>query len=309
MEFPLWVWIFFHVVVVIMLAIDLGIFHRSAHEVKFKEAVSWSIVWIVAALAFNVLILVLWGAVPALHFFTAYLVEKSLSADNIFVFAVIFSYFAVPPAYQHRVLFWGIIGAVLMRALFIFAGIQLLEMFHWMIYVFGAFLVYTGVRLARRNEEQVQPEHNPVLRLAQRMLPITPTYHGQRFLVKENGSWKATPLLLTLLVVESTDVMFAVDSVPAVLAITPEPFIAYTSNIFAILGLRALYFVLAGLIQRFRYLHIGLAVILVYIGCKMLISDLFKIPALVSLGIVALVLLVSGWASLRAERREKLAHS
>jgi len=309
MEFPLWVWIFFHVVVVIMLAIDLGIFHRSAHEVKFKEAVSWSIVWIVAALAFNVLILVLWGAVPALHFFTAYLVEKSLSADNIFVFAVIFSYFAVPPAYQHRVLFWGIIGAVLMRALFIFAGIQLLEMFHWMIYVFGAFLVYTGVRLARRNEEQVQPEHNPVLRLAQRMLPITPTYHGQRFLVKENGTWKATPLLLTLLVVESTDVMFAVDSVPAVLAITPEPFIAYTSNIFAILGLRALYFVLAGLIQRFRYLHIGLAVILVYIGCKMLISDLFKIPALVSLGIVALVLLVSGWASLRAERREKLAHS
>jgi tellurite resistance protein TerC len=309
MEFPLWVWIFFHVVVVIMLAIDLGIFHRSAHEVKFKEAVSWSIVWIVAALAFNVLILVLWGAVPALHFFTAYLVEKSLSADNIFVFAVIFSYFAVPPAYQHRVLFWGIIGAVLMRALFIFAGIQLLEMFHWMIYVFGAFLVYTGVRLARRNEEQVQPEHNPVLRLAQRVLPITPTYHGQRFLVKENGTWKATPLLLTLLVVESTDVMFAVDSVPAVLAITPEPFIAYTSNIFAILGLRALYFVLAGLIQRFRYLHIGLAVILVYIGCKMLISDLFKIPALVSLGIVALVLLVSGWASLRAERREKLAHS
>lgn len=309
MEFPLWVWIFFHVVVVIMLAIDLGIFHRSAHEVKFKEAVSWSIVWIVAALAFNVLILVLWGAVPALHFFTAYLVEKSLSADNIFVFAVIFSYFAVPPAYQHRVLFWGIIGAVLMRALFIFAGIQLLEMFHWMIYVFGAFLVYTGVRLARRNEEQVQPEHNPVLRLAQRVLPITPTYHGQRFLVKENGTWKATPLLLTLLVVESTDVMFAVDSVPAVLAITPESFIAYTSNIFAILGLRALYFVLAGLIQRFRYLHIGLAVILVYIGCKMLISDLFKIPALVSLGIVALVLLVSGWASLRAERREKLAHS
>jgi len=309
MEFPLWVWIFFHVVVVIMLAIDLGIFHRSAHEVKFKEAVSWSIVWIVAALAFNVLILVLWGAVPALHFFTAYLVEKSLSADNIFVFAVIFSYFAVLPAYQHRVLFWGIIGAVLMRALFIFAGIQLLEMFHWMIYVFGAFLVYTGVRLARRNEEQVQPEHNPVLRLAQRVLPITPTYHGQRFLVKENGTWKATPLLLTLLVVESTDVMFAVDSVPAVLAITPEPFIAYTSNIFAILGLRALYFVLAGLIQRFRYLHIGLAVILVYIGCKMLISDMFKIPALVSLGIVALVLLVSGWASLRAERREKLAHS
>ncbi len=309
MEFPLWIWIFFHVVVVVMLAIDLGVFHRSAHEVKFKEAVTWSIVWIVVALAFNVLILVLWGAVPALHFFTAYLVEKSLSADNIFVFAVIFSYFAVPPAYQHRVLFWGIIGAVLMRALFIFAGIQLLEMFHWMIYVFGAFLVYTGIRLARRNAEQVHPEHNPVLRLAQRVFPVTPTYHGQHFFVRENNQWKATPLFLALLVVESTDVMFAVDSVPAVLAITPEPFIAYTSNIFAILGLRALYFVLAGLIQRFRYLHVGLAVILAYIGCKMLVSDLFKIPAVVSLGVVALVLLISGWASLRAERRERVAHS
>ncbi|HXF68879.1 MAG TPA: TerC/Alx family metal homeostasis membrane protein, partial [Thermoflexus sp.] len=260
------------------------------------------------ALAFNVLIWVAWGHEPALHFLTAYLVEKSLSADNIFVFAVIFSYFAVPPAYQHRVLFWGILGAVLMRATFIFAGVQLLKMFHWTIYLFGAFLVYTGIRLARHSEEEVHPERNPVLLLARRFLPITPTYRGPRFLVREGGRWMATPLLLTLLVVESTDVMFAIDSVPAVLAITPELFIAYTSNIFAILGLRALYFVLVGLIQRLRYLHFGLSVILVYIGIKMLLSDLVKIPPALSLGIVMSVLLISGLASGIAERREK-AHS
>ncbi|WP_376792214.1 TerC family protein [Thermoflexus sp.] len=308
MEFPLWAWILFHAIVAVMLALDLGVFHRDAHEVKFKEALIWSVVWIVVALAFNGLILLMWGHEPALHFLTAYLVEKSLSADNIFVFAVIFSYFAVPPAYQHRVLFWGILGAVLMRATFIFAGVQLLKMFHWTIYLFGAFLVYTGIRLARRSEEEVHPERNPVLRFARRFLPITSIYHGQRFLVREGGRWMATPLLLTLLVVESTDVMFAVDSVPAVLAITPELFIAYTSNIFAILGLRALYFVLAGLIQRLRYLHFGLSVILVYIGVKMLLSDLVKIPPALSLGIVLTVLLISGLASGMAERWGK-AHS
>ncbi len=305
MEFPLWAWILFHAIVVVMLALDLGVFHRNAHEVKFKEAVIWSVVWIAVALAFNALILLAWGHEPALHFLTAYLVEKSLSADNIFVFAVIFSYFAVPAAYQHRVLFWGIVSAVLMRATFIFAGVQLLKTFHWMIYIFGAFLVYTGIRLARRSEEEVHPERNPALRLARRFLPITPTYHGQRFLVREGGRWMATPLLVTLLVVESTDLMFAIDSVPAVLAITPEPFIAYTSNIFAILGLRALYFVLVGLIQRLRYLHFGLAVILVYIGVKMLLSDLVKIPPALSLGIVLLVLLISGLASGIVEQREK----
>ncbi len=306
MEFPLWAWILFHAIVAVMLALDLGVFHRNAHEVKFKEAVIWSVVWIAVALAFNALILLAWGHEPALHFLTAYLVEKSLSADNIFVFAVIFSYFAVPPAYQHRVLFWGIVGAVLMRATFIFAGVQLLKMFHWMIYIFGAFLVYTGIRLARRSEEEVHPERNLVLRLARRFLPVTPAYHGQRFLVREGGRWMATPLLVTLLVVESTDVMFAIDSVPAVLAITPELFIAYTSNIFAILGLRALYFVLVGLIQRLRYLHFGLAVILAYIGVKMLLSDLVKIPPALSLGIVLLVLLISGLASGIAEQREKV---
>jgi len=305
MEFPLWAWLLFHVIVAFMLALDLGVFHRNAHEVKLKEALIWSGVWIAVALAFNALIWLVWGHEPALHFLTAYLVEKSLSADNLFVFAVIFSYFAVPPAYQHRVLFWGILGAVLMRAIFIFTGVQLLKLFHWTIYIFGAFLIYTGIRLARRSDEEVDPARNPVLRFARRFMPITSAYHGQRFLVRDGRRWMATPLLLTLLVVESTDVMFAVDSVPAVLAITPEMFIAYTSNIFAILGLRALYFVLSGLIQQLRYLHFGLSVILVYIGLKMLLSDWVKIPPALSLGVVVLVLLISGLASWIAGQREK----
>lgn len=308
MEFPLWAWLLFHVVVATMLALDLGVFHRNAHEVKFKEALIWSGIWIAVALAFNALIWLAWGHEPALHFLTAYLAEKSLSADNIFAFAVIFSYFAVPPTYQHRVLFWGILGAVLMRATLIFAGVQLLKTFHWMIYIFGAFLVYTGIRLARRSEEEeeVDPARNPILRFARRFLPITPVYHGQRFIVHEGRTWMATPLLLTLLAVESTDVMFAVDSVPAVLAITPELFIAYTSNIFAILGLRALYFVLAGLIRRLRYLHFGLSVILAYIGLKMLLSSWVKIPPALSLGVVVLVLLISGLASWITDQREKV---
>ncbi|WP_376789118.1 TerC family protein [Thermoflexus sp.] len=306
MEFPLWAWILFHLIVVIMLALDLGVFHRNAHEVKLKEAMIWSVVWIAVALAFNAGILLVWGHEPALHFLTAYLVEKSLSADNLFVFAVIFSYFGIPPAYQHRVLFWGILGAVLMRAAFIFAGVQLLKAFHPAIYLFGAFLIYTGIRLALRGEEEeVRPERNLVLRLARRFLPITPALHGQRFLIRQGHRWMATPLLLTLLVVESTDLMFALDSVPAVLAITPELFIAYTSNIFAILGLRALYFVLAGLIQRLRYLHYGLSVILSYIGAKMLLSDFLHIPPALSLAIVLMTLLISGLASWIAERREK----
>lgn len=308
MTFPLWAWLLFHAVVIAMLAVDLGVFHRNAHEVRLKEAIAWSVVWILTGLVFNAFILLAWGPEPALHFLTAYLVEKSLSVDNLFVFAVIFAYFGVPAAYQHRVLFWGILGAVAMRATFIFAGVQLLQAFHGMVYVFGAFLVYAGIRLARRVEEEVRPEHNPVLRLARRFLPIAPDYRGQRFLVREDGRWMATPLLLTLLVIESTDVMFALDSVPAVLAITPELFIAYTSNIFAILGLRALYFVLAGLIQRLRYLHLGLSLILVYIGVKMLLSDLVKVPPALSLGVVISVLLVSGLASWAAERHEK-AHA
>ncbi len=300
-----WMWVVFHAVIAVMLAVDLGIFNRRPHELSLKEAVIWSVVWIAVALAFNGLIWFFWGAEAALEFFTAYLVEKSLSADNIFVFAVIFSYFGVPPAYQHRVLFWGILGAIVTRATFILAGVELLERFHFMIYVFGAFLVFTGLRLLRRSEEKVEPERNPVLRLARRWLPVTSQYRDAAFFVREKGRWMATPLFLVLLVVESTDVMFAVDSVPAVLAITPHLFIAYTSNIFAILGLRALYFVLAGLLPRWRYLHTALAAILVFIGLKMLLSDVVHISTTVSLSVVGVLLLASVVASWWAERRER----
>jgi len=301
----IWMWAAFHVVIAIMLAIDLGVFHKQAHEVSLREATIWSIVWIGVALVFNAWIWFVGGVEPALAFLTAYLVEKSLSADNIFVFAVIFAYFGVPPKYQHRVLFWGILGAIFTRAVFIIAGVQLLKMFKFTIYIFGALLLYTGYRLLRRSEEEVDPGRNPVLRLARRWLPVTESFHGQKFVVRTEGKWLATPLLLVLLVVESTDVMFAVDSVPAVLAITSDVFIAYTSNIFAILGLRALYFLLAGLLQRWRYLHTGLAVILMFIGVKMLLSEVYHIPTAVSLGVVLAILTLSAVASWWVERHPK----
>ncbi len=305
----IWMWAVFHVAIAIMLAVDLGVFHKEAHEVSLREAAIWSIIWIGAALIFNAWIWFVGGVEPALAFLTAYLVEKSLSADNIFVFAVIFSYFGVPPKYQHRVLFWGILGAIVTRAVFIIAGVQLLKMFKFTIYIFGAILLYTGYRLLRRSEEEVDPERNPVLRLARRWLPVTESFHGQAFLVRKGGRWMATPLLLVLLVVESTDVMFAVDSVPAVLAITSDIFLAYTSNIFAILGLRALYFLLAGLLQRWRYLHTGLAAILMFIGVKMLVSEVYHIPTVVSLGVVVSILVLSAVASWWTERRVKASVS
>ena len=305
----IWMWAVFHVAIAIMLAVDLGVFHKEAHEVSLREAAIWSIIWIGAALIFNAWIWFVGGVEPALAFLTAYLVEKSLSADNIFVFAVIFSYFGVPPKYQHRVLFWGILGAIVTRAVFIIAGVQLLKMFKFTIYIFGAILLYTGYRLLRRSEEEVDPERNPVLRLARRWLPVTESFHGQAFLVRKGGRWMATPLLLVLLVVESTDVMFAVDSVPAVLAITSDIFLAYTSNIFAVLGLRALYFLLAGLLQRWRYLHTGLAAILMFIGVKMLVSEVYHIPTVVSLGVVVSILVLSAVASWWTERRVKASVS
>lgn len=305
MEVTWWMWVLFHVVVAVMLAVDLGLFHREAHALSLREATIWSVIWIALALLFNLWIWVAGGPDPALKFLTAYLVEKSLSADNIFVFAVVFSYFGVPPAYQHRVLFWGILGAIVTRATFIFAGVQLLKRFHATVYIFGIILLITGFRLLRRSEEEVQLERNPVVRIARRWLPITDRLHGQRFFAKENGRWVATPLLLVLLVIESTDVMFAVDSVPAVLAITPDLFLAYTSNIFAILGLRALYFVLAGLLARWHYLHTGLAAILMYIGVKMLLSTVYPIPTGISLGIVLGILIISAVASWWVDRRSR----
>ncbi|MFA0760968.1 MAG: hypothetical protein HZLCBSQH_001071 [Candidatus Fervidibacterota bacterium] len=307
-EAPLWAWFAFLAVVGLMLAVDLGVFHRHAHSVSLREAALWSIVWVVMALLFNLVILFWMGKREALEFLTGYLVEKALSADNIFVFAVLFNYFAVPPAYRHRVLFWGVLGAILMRFIFIMAGAALLKQFHWVVYVFGAIVILSGIKLLRRRDEHLDPDKNPVLQLARRFLPLTPNYVGQHFVVRDdNGRLVFTPLALVLLAVETTDVVFAVDSVPAIFAITRDPFIVFTSNICAILGLRALYFLLEGVMKLFCYLDEGLAVILVFIGIKMLLSEVYPIPVALSLGFVLLVLAVTVALSLWAEQRERAA--
>jgi len=306
-EAPLWAWFGFLAVVGLMLAIDLGIFHRHAHIVSLREAAIWSVVWVVVALLFNLVILFWMGKREALEFLTGYLVEKALSADNIFVFAVLFNYFAVPPAYRHRVLFWGVLGAIVMRFAFIMAGAALLKKFHWVVYIFGIIVILSGIKLLRQRDGQVDPEKNPVIQLARRFLPLTPHYVGQQFVVRDDGRFVFTPLALVLLAVETTDVVFAVDSVPAIFAITRDPFIVFTSNICAILGLRALYFVLEGVMKLFRYLDEGLAIILVFIGIKMLLSEVYPIPVGLSLGFVLLVLTITIVLSLWAERRERAA--
>lgn len=304
-----WFWVGFNVFVLAMLALDLGVFHRKHHEVKFKEAISWTAVWITLALVFNGLVYYVWGSQVALQFLTGYLIEKSLSVDNVFVFLLIFSYFKVPAKYQHEVLFWGIIGALVFRAIFIAVGITLLEHFHWLIYVFGAFLVFTGVKLALEKDKEIHPERNIVLRIFRRMMRVTNEYEGGKFFVRKNGHTWATPLFVVLLVIETTDIIFAVDSIPAILAITKDPFIVYTSNVFAILGLRALYFALAGVMQLFHHLHYGLAVILGFVGLKMILSDVYKIPIGVSLGVIMGVLTLSIVASLLWPKKEKAVFS
>ena len=297
------VWIGFNLFVLAMLALDLGIFHRKAHAVTVREALVWSAVWVALALLFNMGVYFWRGPKPALDFLTGYLIEKSLSVDNIFVFLLIFSTFRVPPQYQHTVLFWGIVGALLMRALFIAIGVTLIQTFHWVVYIFGAFLLLTGIRMAIQQEERdIDVERHVVLRLLRRFLPITERYEGGKFFVRRGGRTFATPLFVVLLVVETTDVIFAVDSIPAILAITVDPFIVYTSNVFAILGLRALYFALAGLAHRFHYLHYGLAAILVFVGIKMLLVDVYKIPIGIALSVVAGILLLSVLASLVRRR-------
>ena len=301
-----WIWIGFAVFVLAMLALDLGVFHRRSREVGAREALAWSAVWITLALVFNGLVYFWWGADRALQFLTAYVVELSLSVDNLFVFLLIFAYFRVPAEYQHKVLFWGILGALLMRAVFIALGVTLVEAFHWIIYVFGGFLLVTGIKMAFDHNKEVHPEKNPILRLFRRFVPITEGYHGGRFFVHEGGLRMATPLFVVLLMVESTDLVFAVDSVPAVLAISTDPFIVYTSNVFAILGLRSLFFALAGLMKLFYYLHYGLAAVLVFVGLKMLLSHVFKIPIAVSLSVIIGVLGVSVGASLLRLRRKAL---
>lgn len=290
-------WGGFIVFVLAMLALDLGVFHRKAHEVPLKEALTWSVVWVALALLFNVGIYFWFGSEPALQFLTGYLIEKALSVDNLFVFLVIFAYFGVAKAYQHRVLFWGILGALIMRAVFIGLGSALIQRFHWIIYFFGALLVVTGIRLLQRSEE-IHPERNPVYRMFSRILPATSEYHGSKFVVREARRWVVTPLFLVLLAVEASDIVFAVDSIPAIFAITTDPFLVFTSNIFAILGLRALYFVLAGIMSRFVYLKIGLALVLCFVGAKMLLSELIEVPITVSLGVIVVLLAGSVVASL-----------
>ena len=308
MEGTIWLWIGFNVFVLLMLALDLGVFHRHSHAVSTKEAATWSVIWIGLAMLFNMGIYFFWDVLApqsaytsreaSLAFFTGYLIEKSLSVDNIFVFVLIFSYFAVPAAYQHRVLFWGILGALLMRGALIAVGATLLKEFHWIIYVFGAFLIFTGIRMALHKNEELHPENNPLVRLLRRIMPVTQGYEGDKFFVRRAGTVMATPLLLVLLMVESTDLIFAVDSIPAIFAVTNDPFIVYTSNVFAILGLRSLYFLLANIVDKFQYLKIGLAFVLTFVGAKMVLVDVYKIPVEISLAVIASILTISVLASL-----------
>ena len=297
MENTIWLWVGFNIFVLLMLGLDLGVFHRKAHEVKFREAITWSAVWIVLALIFNAGIWYYFGEVKAIEFLTGYIVEKSLSVDNIFVFVLIFTSFQVPLIYQHKVLFWGVLGALVMRIIFIFAGVALITKFHWIIYVFGIFLIYTGIKIARDKGTKIDIENNALVKYVRKLIPVTSDYYNARFLVKLNNKWHATPLLLVLILIEVTDLIFAVDSIPAILAITNDPFIVYTSNVFAILGLRSLYFALAGSLKYFIYLHYGLALILVFVGIKMLISDFYKLNPFLSLGIIGLILAGSITAS------------
>ena len=291
-------WVGFNAFVLAMLALDLFVFHRDAHEVKVREALLLSVFWIALALAFNAIIWWWQGTEVALQFLTGYLIEKSLSVDNIFVFLVIFSYFAVPKKYQHSVLFWGVLGALVMRGVFIAVGAALIHQFHWIIYVFGAFLVYTGYKLARSGELEVEPEKNPIVNVVRRLMPVTSGYHGGKFFIVEAGRRMATPLLIVLVMIETTDLLFALDSIPAIFAITTDPFIVYTSNVFAILGLRALFFALAGVMGVFHYLRYGLAVVLAFVGVKMVLADVYKIPIGLSLVVIAGILAISVVASL-----------
>jgi tellurite resistance protein TerC len=296
-------WIVFICIIVGLLALDLGVFHRHAHVVSTREAATWSAVWIALALVFNAGVFFFSGPERGVEFLTGYLVEKSLSVDNIFIFVLIFSYFAVPAQFQHRVLFWGVVGAILMRAILIALGASLLESFHWIIYLFGAIVIISGVRMLTQGDEEMHPDRNPVVRLVRRFFPVSGTYHGQSFFVRHGTTLVLTPLAIVLVVVETTDLIFAVDSIPAIFAITDDAFIVFTSNIFAILGLRSLYFLLAGVVERFVYLKPALAGVLLWVGGKMLLTDVYKVPTLVSLGVVAAILAIGAIASLIAVRQ------
>jgi len=307
-EIQWWHWTSFVLVILVFLALDLGVFHREAHVVRFREALAWTSAWFSMAMVFALTLVPVRGRHDAIDFLQGYLIELSLSMDNVFVIAVIFQYFRVPDQYQHRVLFWGILGALAMRGVMIWLGAELIHAYEWVLYVFGVFLVLTGIKMLVTDEtEEVHPERNPVLRLARRFFPFTTEYDGQRFFTEHLGRRALTPLALVLIMVETTDLVFALDSIPAIFGVTTDPFIVFTSNVFAILGLRSLYFVLAGAIAYFRFLKIGLAVVLVFIGFKMLIVDWFKIPGAWSLFVVVAIILGSIVTSIVAARRERAA--
>jgi tellurite resistance protein TerC len=287
-------WLAFGAAIIVLLALDLGIFHRKSHKIGLKEALIWSAIWIAVALAFNLAVYIWLGYDAALEFMASYIVERSLSFDNLFVFILVFSYFEVPAIHQYKVLFWGIVAALLLRGLFVLSGIELIEKFHWIMYLFGAFLIITGIKMAlKRDKTEMDPSKNPVLKWSKKFLPTIEYYVGGNFFVKMDGRFLVTPLFLVLLVVETTDIIFALDSVPAVLGITLDPFIVYSSNIFAVLGLRALYFALAGCMLVFHYLGHGISLILIFIGAKMMLNGIYEIPVGIALGVIALILLAA----------------
>ena len=303
--FPLWAWVGFTALIAVLLALDLLVFARGAREISFRRAALLSVFWVGVALLFGAFIFVVSGPARGTEYLTGYIVEKSLSVDNVFVFALIFSYFAVPARYQYRVLLWGVVGALVLRGVFVLLGAGLLERYDWMVYVFGVFLIYTGIRMALHRDTEVHPERNPVLRLARRLVPITEGYEGERFFVRKAGVLMATPLFAVIIVVGTTDVIFAVDSIPAIFAITSSAFVVWSANAFAVLGLRPLYFMLAGMMDRFIYLSLGLSVVLVFVGAKFIYSGLFgKVPVYVSLPFIATAVTVSILASLYKTRGE-----
>ena len=305
----LWLWIGFNLFVLLMLALDLGVFHRKAHAVTFKESIAWTVVWITLAMLFNLGVWHYGGSEKGIQFLTGYVIEKSLSVDNVFVFALLFSYFSVPAKYQHKVLFWGVLGALVMRAIMIAVGAALITKFVWVIYIFGAFLIITGLKMIFKKEEEIHPEANPVVRWFKKLMPVTSDYREDKFFVRENGIRYATPLFVVLLLVEISDVIFAVDSIPAIFAVTKDPFIVYTSNDFAILGLRSLYFALAGVMDKFHYLKLGLGVVLTFVGVKMLLGHTeWKIDTHLSLGVIVLTLASSVVASLMWPKKLTLPH-
>ncbi len=303
-----WLWIGFNVFILLMLALDLGVFHRKSHVVSFKEAMTWTVVWATLAVLFGAGVWKWSGEQKGIEFITGYLIEWSLSVDNVFVFALLFTHFAVPAQYQHRVLFWGILGALVMRAGMIGIGAALIAQFAWIIYVFGAFLIFTGIKMLLKKEEEVHPERNIFVRILKRLMPVTHEYHGDRFVVKRDARWVATPLLVVLVCIEVSDLIFAVDSIPAIFAVTKDPFIVYTSNVFAILGLRSLYFALGGMLDRFHLLKYALGLILVFVGVKMLLGHTaYKIDSLVSLAVVLGTLALAVVLSLKFPHKSKKA--